>query len=60
MLISIEPSLTIIAMTPQIPIHLIDGTLVKVKGKFYCTGQFDKHSFENYIVADKILSLDAI
>ena len=54
-----DQTLTVLAMTPQIPLHLIDGTLVKIKGKFFVSGQFDKHEYSNYVVADKIISLNA-
>lgn len=54
-----DKTFTIIAMTPQIPIKLKQGCLVRVKGKFHKQGKFATYIYENFIEAEKIISLDA-
>jgi hypothetical protein len=54
-----DKTLTVIAMTPKIPIRLKAGDLIRVKGKFHKQGIFAKYDYENFIEAEKIFSLEA-
>jgi hypothetical protein len=54
-----DKTLIVIAMTPQIPLRLKSGDLVRVKGKFHRQGKFATYIYENFIEATKIFSLEA-
>ncbi len=54
-----EDVFTVVTQTPLIPIGLHNGVVVKVHGKFHKKEIFAKHMYENFIDAEKILSLEA-
>lgn len=54
-----DKNFTVLTMTPAIPIGLHPGMLVKVIGKFHKKALFDKYTYDNFIDAEKIFSLEA-
>lgn len=57
--LNVDKNFIVLTMTPAMPIRLHQGDLIKVKGKFHKKDLFDKYTYENFIEAEKIISLEA-
>lgn len=58
--LSVDKNIKVLTQTTSIPKGLQQGALIKVHGKFHIKGKFARYDYDNFIDAEKILSLEAV